>query len=66
MTTLRLAAMQINGNGAPLDESFGYFGAALDYNTAYSDDTDRKLARTMIQIVMVLLISSQSLMLVGQ
>ena len=24
------------------DESFGYFGAALDYNTAYSDDTDRK------------------------
>ena len=24
------------------DESFGYFGAALDYNTAYTDDTDRK------------------------
>ena len=24
------------------DESFGYFGAALDYNTGYSDDVDRK------------------------
>ena len=24
------------------DESFGYFGAARDYNTGYSDDTDRK------------------------
>ena len=24
------------------DESFGYFGAALDYNTGYSDDADRK------------------------
>ena len=24
------------------DESFGYFGAALDYNTAYTDDSDRK------------------------
>ena len=24
------------------DESFGYFGAALDYNTGYTDDTDRK------------------------
>jgi hypothetical protein len=24
------------------DESFGYFGAALDYNTGYSDDNDRK------------------------
>ena len=24
------------------DESFGYFGAALDYNTAYVDDSDRK------------------------
>ena len=26
----------------PWDESFGYFGAARDYNTGYSDDTDRK------------------------
>ena len=24
------------------DESFGYFGAALDYNTGYTDDNDRK------------------------
>ena len=24
------------------DESFGYFGAALDYNTGYTDDSDRK------------------------
>ena len=24
------------------DESFGYFGAARDYNTGYSDDNDRK------------------------
>tara|TARA_Y100000590_G_scaffold467352_1_gene645963 strand:- start:2796 stop:4076 length:1281 start_codon:yes stop_codon:yes gene_type:complete len=24
------------------DESFGYFGAARDYNTGYTDDTDRK------------------------
>ena len=24
------------------DESFGYFGAARDFNTGYSDDTDRK------------------------
>ena len=24
------------------DESFGYFGAARDYNTGYSDDSDRK------------------------
>ena len=24
------------------DESFGYFGAALDYNTGYTDDVDRK------------------------
>ena len=24
------------------DESFGYFGAARDYNTGYNDDTDRK------------------------
>ena len=24
------------------DESFGYFGAALDYNTGYADDNDRK------------------------
>ena len=24
------------------DESFGYFGAALDYNTGYADDVDRK------------------------
>ena len=24
------------------DESFGYFGAALDYNTGYADDSDRK------------------------
>ena len=24
------------------DESFGYFGAAVDYNTGYTDDVDRK------------------------
>ena len=24
------------------DESFGYFGAAVDYNTGYADDSDRK------------------------
>ena len=35
------------------DESFGYFGAARDYNTGYSDDTEEKQILTMIQMVMV-------------
>ncbi|GIS54017.1 hypothetical protein Ct9H90mP29_10590 [bacterium] len=48
------------------DESFGYFGAARDYNTGYSDDNDRKTTPIMILMVMVPLISYQNIILVGQ
>ena len=33
------------------DESFGYFGAALDYNTGYTDDNDRKSSPYYLSLI---------------
>ena len=47
------------------DESFGYFGAARDYNTGYQMIQIVNLIPIMIQMVMGLLISNLNIIWVG-